>query len=108
MVDTLTSSFEYHCSLRSVHISYSILFKLEHDISKLEISKRRCIQMRDILLGQVGAIDSDAHKNTGGEYGVKGFPTIKASIEFQGQVQGVRGISTYTDLIQPKRHTADA
>jgi len=41
---------------------------------------------------KVGAIDSDAHKNTGGEYGVKGFPTIKlfgenkkAPVDFTGE-----------------------
>ena len=26
---------------------------------------------------RIGAVDADAHKSLGGQYGVKGFPTIK-------------------------------
>jgi protein disulfide-isomerase A6 len=37
----------------------------------------------------VGAVNADEHKSLAGEYGIKGFPTIKVSVHILG------GLSMY-------------
>lgn len=47
----------------------------------------------------VGAVDADAHRDIGGQYGVQGFPTIKFFGEDKSKPLDYSGGRTANDLI---------
>ena len=41
---------------------------------------------------KIGAVDADAHRSLGGQYGVQGFPTIKIFAENKQKPEDYRGL----------------
>lgn len=64
---------------------------------RVEKKKQKKKQHTDLYVFQgivkVGAVDADQHKSLGGQYGVRGFPTIKIFGANKNKPEEYQGIS---------------
>lgn len=54
---------------------------------------------------KVGAVDADQHKSMGGQYGVRGFPTIKIFGANKNKPEEYQGTDNYQSQMAPKAYS---
>lgn len=79
---------------------YVVLFRCGHCKSFQPQYDKAATALKGVAV--VAAVDADAHKSLGAEYGVQGFPTIKAFIPGQKKpidYQGAREAKPMVDWV---------
>jgi len=76
-------------------VIYFALFRCGHCQSLAPAWKKAAGALKGVV--NVGAVDADAHKQLAGQYGIKGFPTIKIFGANKNQPEDYQGM-LYTML----------
>ncbi len=83
----------------SVPLSFSILLKIANEFIKF-----RLFLTQGII--NVGGVDCDVHKSICGQFGVKGFPTIKVFGANKGNPEDYQGERTAAGIVQVAQRAA--